>query len=71
MLQHRGDALHCADCGREFDAQDPELSQTLECPSDDCPSNEVDDGEIVDGEFYDSGLEFEDPTDQFDIEYDH
>lgn len=36
MLQQRGDAMHCTECGREYDAQNESLTV---CASDDCPSN--------------------------------
>ena len=61
MLEQRGDALHCTECGREYDAQDEALSESGECPSDDCPSH--DDEEFV--------LDEVDAGDVFDIEYDH
>jgi hypothetical protein len=60
MLQQRGDAMHCTVCGREYDAQDEDLVEGGECPSDDCPSN---DEEFVFDEV--------DAGDVFDIEYDH
>jgi hypothetical protein len=62
MLVQRGDAIHCTECGREYDAQDEELMALGVCPSDDCPSNE-DDEEFVFDEV--------DAGDVFDIEYDH
>jgi hypothetical protein len=61
MLQQRGDAMHCTVCGREYDAQDEDLVEGGECPSDDCPSND-DEGPALDE--VDAG-------DVFDIEYDH
>jgi hypothetical protein len=61
MLQQRGDAMHCTVCGREYDAQDEDLVEGGECPSDDCPSND-DEGPVLDE--VDAG-------DVFDIEYDH
>lgn len=60
MLQQRGDAIHCTECGREYDAQDEALLATGVCPSDDCPSNNE---EVADDEV--------DAGDVFDIEYDH
>lgn len=60
MLEQHGDAIHCTECGREYDAQDEDLVEGGECPSDDCPSN--DDGEFLFDEV--------DATDLLDIEYD-
>jgi hypothetical protein len=69
MLQHRGDAMHCTVCGREYDAQDEDLVEGGECPSDDCPDN--DDEDFDDGMPEGDVTGCEDAGDVYDIEYDH
>lgn len=72
MLQQRGDAIHCTECGREFDAQDESLLLFGECPSDDCPSNsDEEDVHFGESERWDDDPEEIDACDPLDIEFDH
>ena len=76
MLVQRGDAIHCTECGREYDAQDEELMALGVCPSDDCPSHEEGWDDSLDSptDFDEHEMNADDCCDAgdvFDIEYDH